>query len=599
MSTQNITRELAHKIETKYGPIYAFVQDAHAPVPVLSDLDIELNCFLEGRMPENGGIGKAGHFMEAAKILWNKKTKPFVWHPWAEKATEEACANNYLALIGCASSGKTDWAAIWGIINWLADPTNTMVLVTSTSLKDSRQRIWGSIREYYLAHPGLPGKFVDSLGILKLPPEYGKSDKSGITLIPGEKKKEKEAVGKIIGRKNKRVIMIADELPELSEALMTAAFYNLATNPYFQFIGIGNFNSIDDPLGTFSEPKDGWGSVTPEDTEWDTHYGKCIRFDGTQRPNVLLDRDVYPFIYNTKNLKEHLAKGENTAQFWRMVRSFPCPSGEEHKIFSDADFIAGKAYDEPIWYTTRTKVAFLDPGFTNDGDESVVYFAWYGQTSDGKETVAFIRFDVLKENVNLKKDTHSFQIARQYRDMCLREGIIPANAGWDNTGAGLPFGEILREVWSPDVVPCTFSGAASEMAVGQDGKKAKEFYVNKVTELWYIGSDLMRAGQIRGVSKELARDWKARKYTTVKSPSGLRIEAESKKRMKLRIGRSPGKGDAAAGVIHICRERFGLLVDSPIQMTLEREGSRLESEVDAIYGESASFSEPEIEFVTN
>jgi hypothetical protein len=33
-----------------------------------------------------------------------------------------------------------------------------MVLVTSTTLKDSRKRIWGSIRDYWQAAPALPGK---------------------------------------------------------------------------------------------------------------------------------------------------------------------------------------------------------------------------------------------------------------------------------------------------------------------------------------------------------------------------------------------------------------------------------------------------------
>jgi hypothetical protein len=45
------------------------------------------------------------------------------------------------------------------------------------------------------------------------------SEKCGIELIPGEKKREKEATGKIIGIKNKSVILIADELPELPPLL--------------------------------------------------------------------------------------------------------------------------------------------------------------------------------------------------------------------------------------------------------------------------------------------------------------------------------------------------------------------------------------------
>src|SRR4051812_38291342 len=99
-------------------------------------LEIELYVFREGWTIEQGGLGKFQHAKNIVNALWgpHNRTKRFVWHPWAEQMLEKACQFQYLGLAGCGNSGKTDFAAVWGIINYLAAPKWTMVLVCSTSL---------------------------------------------------------------------------------------------------------------------------------------------------------------------------------------------------------------------------------------------------------------------------------------------------------------------------------------------------------------------------------------------------------------------------------------------------------------------------------
>jgi len=63
----------------------------------------------------------------------------------------------YLAIIGSANSSKTEIGAMWGIISWMADPANTLVLVTSTTLKDSRKRMWGRIERLLDQLESYPG----------------------------------------------------------------------------------------------------------------------------------------------------------------------------------------------------------------------------------------------------------------------------------------------------------------------------------------------------------------------------------------------------------------------------------------------------------
>jgi len=122
---------------------------------------------------------------------------------------EEACNRKWIWLSGCASSGKSDFLAVWGLVNWVVDPVNTLVLYTSTSLKEARLRVWGSVLQYFTAccdskgRSLLPGKLLDSVGSIRSDDGVHKySDKSGIHLITGEKTKLKENIGKMIGLKN-------------------------------------------------------------------------------------------------------------------------------------------------------------------------------------------------------------------------------------------------------------------------------------------------------------------------------------------------------------------------------------------------------------
>jgi hypothetical protein len=518
-----------------------------------------------------GGIGRENYFWNIASLLWPpKSTKPFLRHPWAEKMIHELCKRQYLGVVGCASSGKTDAAAVWGIINWLCDPVNSLVLLTSTSLKDSRKRIWGSATAYFQASVvKLPGKLKDSVGMIGTIDENtgeANNDKSGIALIAGEKKKEKEAIGKLIGMKNKHVFLIADELPELSEALMEAAYSNLTVQvgegATFQMVGIGNFNSIYDPLGVFVRPKGGYKEITEDSLEWETEKGYCIRFDGLKSPNILEGRskeNEYP-CYNSRHLKEHRNNfGENSAGFWRMCRSFPSPIGWENVIYSDADMIAGNAMDQVTWMFEPTPVSALDPAFTNDGDRAIQIFGRWGKDSKGIWVLQYDEVIPLHDNASVKVP-RDYQIARLFRDNCIKRAVSPENCGLDSTGAGAVLLSIIHEEWNDRVAGINFSGKASQLQVSAtDPTLSCDKYDRRVSELWWVGREFMKYGQIKGVTDDMAREMKARKYDTVKGAEGLRVRVETKKDMKKRISFSPDIADCAFVMLDLCRTRFGAL----------------------------------------
>jgi len=459
------------------------------------------------------------------------------------------------------SSGKTEFEAVWAIINWAVDPSNTCVLVTSTGIKEARQRIWGSIVKYFNAVPGLPGKLLDSIAMIRTDDGTGRryDSKCGIHVVAGDKSKEKENIQKLIGIHVPRVFLIADELPELSPALYEAAMTNLATAPKFQMIGSGNFKSIYDSFGTFCEPKEGWLSVDADTERWETKMGVCLHFNGEKSPNVLLGEDKWP-IYGCKNLEQHRKQpGQHTAGYWRMCISMPSQDAEENTIYPASAFIKGHAHDKPTWIETPIPVASLDPSFVSGGDRAVACFGLYGKEKNGKMVLGFTKVTEIKEDRRNDRESKSVQIAKRYRAMCEEEHVEPQNAAYDGSGGGIVFGALLSELWSPKLLSVQFGGSASDLLANMGDKRTgKQSYVNRVTELWFTGLEFVQSSQIRGLPGSTAKELQARRYETSKQGEFLKTKIETKAEMKVRTnGKSPDEGDSAMILVELCRRRFG------------------------------------------
>ena len=533
---------------------------------------LELSCLND---PPPQSPGKLFHFKQVVDLLWNHPDSkmPIEWTPWLERMIEAAFEHKYLAVAGCASSGKSQAYALWAIVNFLMKPWATLVIVTSTSLKESRKRIWGAITDLWRAVPGLPGKLVDSVGMIRMDDgtdtKYG--DRCGIALVAAERKKEREAVGKLVGIKQQRVIFIADELPELGESILEAAYTNLSNNPFFQLIGIGNPASYYDPFGQFATPKDGWGSVTVEDEEWETERGHCLHFDAHKSPNIIAGHVVYPWMITPQNLAESADKlGDNSPGYWRMYRGFWCPTGSDTSIYSESDIIKYGADQRVEWIDKPTKVAALDPSFSANGDRSILYFGFVGVDTTGKRVMCLDHYEELREDVTNKEEPRAFQIARQFKDKCEAWGVAPQNAAYDASGGGAPFGDVVDALWSRKVLRVQFGGRASEKPVSlTDRVPGHERYANRVSELWWTGKELIRNKQLFGVCRELVREMTERQYTTEKGLS-MRIRVETKSDMRVRIGKSPDISDAAFILVELCRTRHRLtaidkVADNPYQ----------------------------------
>lgn len=563
-------------IKEYYGKKFRLLGDGE---DLASLLMVEFDCFNIGLSEDEGGLGKYGHFMRIVELLWNNPDlnckKRYIHNAWAERFFRAACEERYLGVAGCASAGKSDPAALWAIVNYLADPSHTKVLVMSTTIAGAKLRIWKTLTEYWtgLSQIGsTPGKALWSNNLIK-GPSYdfqSVSDAAGIQLLASEKSKEKESLEKVIGIKapktdgprgrQGKLILLIDEMTGCSESVLHAAYNNLDSNENFQLIGLGNPNSLFDTFGLFCEPDDGWESLSEEDMEWKTKRGICIRFDAQYNPRITDEDERLVWMPTQAKIDQAIREyGPKSLFFNRMFRAVFTKEGEGNHIYSAADFLSSRAFDKVIWgHEAPTPVAFLDPSFTEGGDRCILTFGRFGIDLNGLPVLEYTDYEALHINISDKEVPHNYQIARQFRDICGKRGIKPENAGFDSTGGGGPFGDIVSQEWSPLVKRINFSGSPSNKTVSTSNRTpAKDFYANRVTEIWYAAKPLMASGQIKGFRTEVAKEICIREnYKGPKGENTRKLQVETKREMKSRTNESPDLGDSAFGLIELCRNNF-------------------------------------------
>lgn len=585
----------------KYGKWWPRLKAAppnSAGVALFQEVDIELKVLRNYDLLKSQGSpvnSWTWHYMRLVSVIWGREDsgRRFVWNPNAELILEKIHSMSsvddkmYLSIGGHASSGKSEFFAIFAIMSFLIGARHpdhkgtrskfVKVFVTSTTLEESRGRIWGAIEAYWAelckffgGEQNLEAKLVSSLGkIVRIDKETGKQDQlSGIVLIAGGKGHDGDVDTKI-GFKNRKVVMIADELPLLTHKLYQSALGNLASNPELQFIGLGNFTSPFDPFGVMAEPKEGWKSVDDTHDGWETKVGYCIRFDGEKSPNVLAGREVYPGLLTLESLNAYRTRfGEGYArnsEYYRMVRGFLAPDGDVLAIYTSAEIVgSGSTQAVLTWTKDPVMIAFLDPSFTHGGDEADMCVAKVGKMYNPLFQQEMMCLELISiENLMLKVDAkdekqdRNLQLVNLYHRRCEALGIKVEDRGVDSTGAGDPFSTIMSTVMGRGFQMVSFAGAASDKPVSPvDRRPGTERFANRVTELWYVGKEMMKCGQLRGLDPDTCNQMISRLYKLVDRE---RVEVEPKKDMKKRTsGRSPDRADSLFGCIEVARRRHGL-----------------------------------------
>jgi len=548
----------------------------------VSELDIELWCYAHDDRAEGerGRLTRFDHFVKAADLLWNVEgsSRSVVWNDWTDRMVRAMIEHKFVGLAGAGSSGKSEAAAIFAIVDWLAAPSETMFLICSTTLAGARGRIWKSVSELWGALEArweregkqLPGKMVNSKGRIVGVDINGQfSESIGLWLIAAGKDDEGEADKKLKGLKapaGGRLRLVADEFSDLGMCVYTAMVGNLSSNEDFKGIGMANPGSKLTPFGKFVTPRAGWPSLSVGMEFWQTLFGVCLSFDATASPRMRhperVDRSGR-HLYHWMPTAEYIAQareafGEDSLEYWAQIRGMFCPTGMERTVWSESELLsATRAVSEEEWDfgCVRTLCSGLDPAFVTGGDRSPIMWAEFG-TIAGRKTMNYLGHKIIAESgseiTNSEGETIpvtvSENVIEQFREHCLYHGIKPRNAGFDNTGGGVVFGQWLHTKWSHQVRAINFGGKPAERRA--DSLNEETIYKNRVTQLWVQPKALVREGQIRGLPTEVIEELCQRKWHE-RNHSGTTACVEEKRDMKRRTGRSPDLADTAMILVEV------------------------------------------------
>lgn len=501
----------------------------------------------------------------------------FEWNPNARRILYNTRKHNILSVAGHASSSKSETLGLLAVMMYFLDPENTKVLVTSTTVSSAQEKIWGKVKAVWnhlsaflqrWLQP-VPGKLLDSKNKIRYQGKDNVGDElKGITLVVGEKSQAKESAEKIQGTKQGKVFLVGDEFATLEPSLLNTALMNLRSNPEFHLWGAFNPDTHFDPGGMISRPVGGWHTVTEEDDEWPTLIepygisGYCIRFDGLKSPNVVARKTIWKGLLTHTYLEEFTSIGTKTKEYYKMFRGFWSLTGVLDAIYNMADIIHWRA-DAKVttWASTPTIIAGFDPAFAHGGDKAVLVIGKVGDAyMDGTDRKTQKVFEmthmyIIDDDITNTTVSKSEWAVKILKKRLQEHHVTPQNLAVDATGGGDPFGALLAREIGLGFLNVNFAGSASDKPVSRnDKRKGKERFKNMVSELWYVGKELIRTSQIKGIFPDVMSEMVVRTY----KESGKVVQVESKDDMKVRCRKSPDRADAFFLCCHVARMKHGL-----------------------------------------
>jgi len=319
------------------------------------------------------------HRKAAIQLIWQSAS--ITWHPWIDRALKSFCDYNWVTWTGPAASAKSFNASLIGLLFWLEFPEGTSVIMASTTRDALARRLWYYIQDLHSKIRPRPeltiGQALYSEYMIRL---RAGDKKNGIFGLAIEDGPVEEALHNLIGYHNTRVLLVVDEAQGTREAIFQATD-NLAKNPEFKCLLLGNAESREDPHGRFSEPLSGWISVDPDSSEqWETRGGPakglgcCVFFDGRKSPAITEPggETKYPFLINQRQIDDALAYHGTTEhpRFWSQSIGFWPPVGITQTVLDERIVLNNHLRDSAAWYTEFQQCAVLDPSYEG-GDRKV------------------------------------------------------------------------------------------------------------------------------------------------------------------------------------------------------------------------------------
>jgi hypothetical protein len=566
----------------------------------MDELGIELYCYAISR----GEYGKdycikhninlkdfklltpAEHFINAVKLQWPTEVSIYnkgYTNTQLIRTLEELCNNTDVCLAGAASMGKSFPVALWVYLDWCSAPHCTSAWVATTTLGASEDRIWGIISKLWKCARIQYGKLIDYRHMIVWGGASNDEDKdyrNAIKALAFQSGNEgQKAIDTTRGRKNDRVRLALDELPEMELGAITARV-NLSANNDVTFIGIGNPSAGDNPHTRWAMPKgkSNFDTVNPDLMNWETETGICLFYNGMKSPNFDARPDEpspFPFLMDRKKQEIMLKQcygDENAIDYVRNAIGWWPKSGFIQTVITSDLIRNADTNEEPIWDSEGfTKVAGFDTSFTIGGDRCVLTIAKLGFVRGTRNRVMWLESQkVIQLSANAAAE-FEIQLATEVVSICRAAGVKPTKFGMDVSGDGGRVGQaIIREWLRTDSTGAAIALISSmgkptdRIAAEVDRRPCSDVYDRLVSEYYYSAYHAFKSRVLFGIdaNSELARELCLRRYTL----KNKKIAIETKDDLKKRTGYSPDLSDSLIYALEMAR-RNGLVFignDKPV-----------------------------------
>lgn len=500
------------------------------------------------------------HLLSACRKLFTNEE--FGISPWTEAHAVDWTMEKFCITWGGAACSKSNDYGCFSILDWITDPTKTVTLMASTTREMLKMRSYESVVRYfnilkrnpYFLIPGKESR--TSCAILN-----ENDEDTGTTVKASVRGVAVNDGGSIQGAHLPYVRLILDEM-----ALMRQETFDARTNlslgaEDFRFYGLANPESLFDLSARAAVPIEGWASVDEMTETWRSRYGKVRHHNSEQSPAIIEPdgEKKYPYLARKRQLDDILAEENGNAdspRYWVMVKGFPPPQGVERTILTEADLTTYGPQDTATWMNGENPIraASLDAAFTHDGDGCVLLIFDVGRVAPGVPAIVAVEKVYLTLEASAKRPVTA-QIVDQVRGKLSEHGIPVGRLAVDDSGTQGIADAIDMALGGP-VVRYNYATKASDNYTAGGREKYVDRYADKITELWVLFGEFVRARQIRGLDADAARYFTSRRITRRKQTAKNCIE--SKKEFKKRTGgRSPDEADAWAMAVGLVRDLLG------------------------------------------
>lgn len=501
---------------------------------------------------------------------------------WTEEHAHDWVTEGGVVTWGCSSCGKSNDVGCFCDVDWAVDPTETTILIGSTTKEALRKRTWESVERYFdlLQHSDrflVPGKITETgYAILNRRDDDSmtgtkgaKAGIHGVALNDG---------GTLQGAHSRYVRLVIDELATIDnhEEIKTA-IANLSVCEDFKFVALANPAPWSDPSSEYALPEGGERSVTPDTGCWRSQFGYLVRHqDGLKSPcieNPELERK-FPFLLRRSQVESvlRLCHGNPDApQFWQMVRGFPLASGSGGAVVLDEAVAVRNGVSEPLGPGGGEPVGStlgIDPAWTEGGDGACAALCVLRASPDGRVVLDFtdgLRYMTI-DGSRVARHPAVEQLREQVLGMMRGVPLMPRSwscVAVDASGNQGLAGELVMRAGAFGIVSVNSSERASERQFrAHDPGAARDSLYDRGTEAWCTLAEFCRAGQVRGLPREAVRALTTRRFMTLSDRSGelkSPLRMESKRDFKPRFGKSPDEADACANAALLVREALGVL----------------------------------------